>query len=79
MGFSLKLVGVVGFEPTTSRTQTEGATRLRYTPKIGAGNEIRTHMRAINTTADWKSARLPTAQYPHYFYLYWWARRDSNS
>jgi hypothetical protein len=28
------LVGVVGFEPTTTRSQSECATRLRYTPKV---------------------------------------------
>ena len=27
-----RLVGVVGFEPTTTRSQSECATRLRYTP-----------------------------------------------
>lgn len=30
-------VGEVGFEPTTSRSQAERATRLRHTPKVTAG------------------------------------------
>ncbi len=30
-----KLVGVIGFEPTTTWSQTRCATRLRYTPKQG--------------------------------------------
>jgi hypothetical protein len=29
-----KLVGVAGFEPTTSASRTRRATKLRYTPKL---------------------------------------------
>ena len=31
--FELYLVGVAGFEPTTSSSRTTRATKLRYTPK----------------------------------------------
>ena len=33
MGDFLFLVGVTGFEPTTSATRTQRSTRLSYTPK----------------------------------------------
>ena len=34
---SLKMVGVTGFEPATTWSQTTGATRLRYTPSMIGG------------------------------------------
>jgi hypothetical protein len=58
-----KLVGVAGFEPTTSASRTRRATKLRYTPKIlqviqlypYAGNlynlEIIIHVSQLGVTA----------------------------
>ena len=38
------MVGVAGFEPAASWSQTRCATKLRYTPKkCGRGSRIRTH------------------------------------
>ena len=36
------MVGVQGFEPWTPCSQSRCATRLRYTPKFGAGDQVRT-------------------------------------
>jgi hypothetical protein len=55
----INLVGVEGFEPSTSRTQTERTTRLCYTPKIGGTAWIRTTVatssQLVRSTQDLKA------------------------
>ena len=57
------MVGVQGFEPWTLWSQTRCATRLRYTPKLGAGRESRTPR-----SSAWKAAGRPLSCLPALLY-----------
>ncbi len=56
----MKMVGAVGFEPTTSCTRNKRATRLRYAPTQGyricphIGEMAMLIFRDLGTAVDWR-------------------------
>ena len=63
LSYTGKLVGVVGFEPTTSWSQTKRTTKLCYTPTGGKGG-IRTHGRVSPTLVFKTRALNHSATFP---------------